>query len=323
MQPDLSRFEKNRTLIDRLKLSFSTPSDSGLYHELVQTLISPLYMCGVGHKGRHGYEKTYEFRLDGRLLAVIYTGGFTQRDRDFMDITGFGCEVARQYNKFNSALTLNCINYWHNYYAMKVKEMHLAVDLFNPGFTLDHVYDWYNAGWFDVKQSRHSRPKESWRGPRHLHPEYGRTLYIGSSSSKRFTRIYEKGKELFNTGKVSQLLNPDWIRVESIFKADRRATDHPWNYFMYRDSIFVDMNKFNAWLISNVNPWKETLTPKNQDDLITKTKHNLKSQWGKIIRTMIDAEGEQVILELASDSGSPLLEQAYKIHKPQNLEAPF
>ena len=127
-------------------------------------------------------------------MALLAWGGEAQRSRIFVSLTGKGCQLLNQ--QALQFLHEQCVNQ-----AGKITRIDLSVDDIDGKHTLGSVRSRYARGQFTAG----GRPPE--KREFSSNKEKGNSIYIGSKSSSKQLRVYEKGKQL---GK------PDspWLRVE-------------------------------------------------------------------------------------------------------------
>ena len=87
----------------------------------------------------------------------------------------------------------------------------LAIDVFDGGKTAADAFQWSEDGkmTYTARSTRFVQGRESGKGS-------GDTLYIGSRTSQRMVRIYDKGKE-------QKLPDADWLRIEIELKGETAA----------------------------------------------------------------------------------------------------
>jgi len=138
----------------------------------------------VKDKGLHGYAFCCSWP---GMVNVLYSAG---RPDIHVQITGRGCD------NFSFVALLDLL-----VPGDSVTRCDIALDCMNAGFTCADIWGYLQRG--DYISVSSSIRKFEWlvQGP-----ERGYTIYIGSSSSERMVRIYDKGKES-GTG-------TDWLRYE-------------------------------------------------------------------------------------------------------------
>lgn len=185
----------------------------------VSTVCEAIFGFGITAKRERGalfYRTSYDL---GDKFGLICHGG--QNSTVLIQLNGTGCAAAapgwerRMYDFLQSAdrSTITRIDLAHDDYDGTQ---------FNP----EALVQAYDDGLFDVRGHRpHFEQRGDWRNPNGK----GRTLYIGTRTSSKFFRGYEKGRELGD---------PDspWMRLEVEYKSGDRIIPHdsllyPHEYF--------------------------------------------------------------------------------------------
>lgn len=199
-------------------------TSQGLRHNAIVKNISAVLVQILGFgiakqnkNGVHFYETSYSLEHNAGLVAL---GG--QKGSVLIQINGTGCDYAKHgwRKELHAFLTLQAVN-------PKITRLDLAHDDLNGEYTdLAFFAREFDKGGFN---NGNRQPKIEMRGNWKRPDGSGRTLYIGSPSSPRYCRIYEKGKQL---GQPSS----KWVRTEVEFKAkgtriDLDALISPSNFF--------------------------------------------------------------------------------------------
>ena len=137
---------------------------------------------------------------DSVKYGVAAFGGLNQRDSIMIHLYGDGLTAAldgwekRLYSWFSAFAPF-----------AKITRCDLAHDFFNGEYTPDQAYTDWQAGGYD---NRHMRPRARMHGYDWLDDQRtGKTFYIGTPTSSRMVRIYDKGCE---QGDKSS----PWVRFE-------------------------------------------------------------------------------------------------------------
>ena len=175
-------------------LSFTTRRNLATVLAHFETLLNPLKAV---EKGLYGYTSS-AVSADG--VTVLWSAG---RDDIHVQMTGKFCEA-----DFRSLLV-------HVDKADKISRLDIAVDCHNSGFTCSDVWGYLQQGKFIASSSNFRRFSN-------LDKRKGETVYLGSPSSERMLRIYDKGAESGKGG--------DWVRYEIQLRSSQANT-------FYRDCV--------------------------------------------------------------------------------------
>lgn len=169
--------------------------------------------------GRNFYERSFMLEHNAGFVCI---GG--QNNTISITITGTGCTFGRLGWEGH-------LNAWLNMYApsAKITRVDLAHDDFIGEYDIDFFDSQDNLGGFCSPGSGR-RPNVENRGNWKRPNNKGRSLYIGSPSSAKLTRIYEKGKQLGDS-------ESPWVRSEVQFRSsgfviDFDVLNNPSNYFL-------------------------------------------------------------------------------------------
>lgn len=142
-------------------------------------------------RGMHGYRQGFELLRDGCVVARALAGGTNVHPHAFAsgeDAVEFARIVRANWpdhrvTRMDTAVDFDGAGDWERVTALALE---LADEL---GLKVGHAGDWHRG-------------------------EDGRTLYIGSRKSAVFLRIYEKGKQLPESGR------PNWVRCEVVVRPE-------------------------------------------------------------------------------------------------------
>lgn len=169
--------------------------------------------------GRNFYERSFNLEYNAGFVCI---GG--QNNTISITINGTGCTFGRLGWEGH-------LNAWLNMFAptAKITRVDLAHDDFIGEYDIDFFDSQDNLGGF-CSPGAGRRPNVEKRGNWKRPNNKGRSLYIGSSSSAKLTRIYEKGKQL---GDAESL----WVRCEVQYRSNGFHIDidvllNPSNYFL-------------------------------------------------------------------------------------------
>lgn len=209
---------------------------SMLIKNLSEVLVSILGF-GVGEKlpnGIHFYEASYKLEHNCGLVCI---GG--QNNTILVMINGVGCTYAKQDWQFNlnAFLNMEAVN-------PKITRIDLAHDDLQGEYSnVAYFAREYDKGGFSMSLGGR-KPNIEMRGNWKTPNGKGRTLYIGSSKSPKYCRIYEKGKELGDS-------NSNWVRTEVEFKAKGQFIPldvliKPSNFFLQAYPCFQVFNEHHV-----------------------------------------------------------------------------
>lgn len=228
-------FENDRTS-DQVHESFR---QSALIDN-VSHVLHDIFGFGIDNEnksGRNFYERSYTLEHNAGFVCI---GG--QNDTIMISINGVGCTYGKEgwEAHFNAWLNLFC-------QEPKITRIDLAHDDLYGEYT---NIDWFNEQHTIGGFTNGGRPpsvefRGDWKKPNGK----GRSLYIGSRDSSKFTRIYEKGRQLGD--KDSQ-----WLRTEVEYKSrdifiPLEVLTNPSQYFLASYPCFhifdgqVDVSKFD------------------------------------------------------------------------------
>ena len=196
---DLESQTNQIAFVDYLSFSFKDHNpnkDRFPLRDIILELFNiPLESCQHLKGGRLGYEHCISF---GGFGSLSY-GGESQRNTIYVQISGQGC---KQISDWLSVYTWGVSN------DVKITRLDVAHDDTNgTELSIARAIQWYEEGLFCTN----GRPPK-----RHLHSDFddgdGKTFEIGKRGNSKFTRIYEKGKQL------GYPASP-WVRAEVEFLA--------------------------------------------------------------------------------------------------------
>lgn len=154
--------------------------------------------------GRHGFKQSqllYVFHEHKFVpVGVMAWGGEQQRGRAYVSLNGTWCSLI-------DSDMWPVVRGWIESVRATLTRVDLAADFVNGEYSIEDAVDWYRAGEFNAGGRM---PKHSCEGDwLHANPIGGRTLYVGKRGNGKFSRLYEKGKQLGNAD------SPDAIRVRA------------------------------------------------------------------------------------------------------------
>lgn len=267
--------------------------------------------------GRDGWEYRRQVMIADLPIAAIDYGGASQRGWTRFDMSGKGCAWVDDWSALEAVK--------NGLEACELRRLDICLDTFDGSVTHEMVLKAHEQGEF-------KRP-EGGRNPKLKKVESscetdGRTIYVGSRSSYRFIRCYEKGWE--QVGKMGipdsfikpglrvafegEMVKPeDYYRVEVEFK----ATDDmviPWPAVTDSDPYFAGASPFCERLIG-VAPKRAQAIPSELEPkaVLASQMEHARRAYGGLFRTLLELYGNdqetkaRLFDELSSDKPSDRL----------------
>lgn len=267
--------------------------------------------------GRDGWEYRRQVMIADLPIAAIDYGGASQRGWTRFDMSGKGCAWVDDWSALEAVK--------NDLEACELRRLDICLDTFDGSVTHEMVLKAHEQGEF-------KRP-EGGRNPKLKKVESscetdGRTIYVGSRSSYRFIRCYEKGWE--QVGKMGipdsfikpglrvafegEMVKPeDYYRVEVEFK----ATDDmviPWPAVTDSDPYFAGASPFCERLIG-VAPKRAQAIPSELEPkaVLASQMEHARRAYGGLFRTLLELYGNdqetkaRLFDELSSDKPSDRL----------------
>jgi phage replication initiation protein len=281
--------------------------------------------------GRNHYEHSARLLHDGADFASVCWGGFSQKNTVMFSMMGTGCAQVKDWSNF--------VKIFQNLPKAKLTRLDIALDVFDGSLKLEEIYATRNeiAKWRNGKQGRPPAFKPI--GDMCEKSRDGRTLYVGTRDSDIYTRIYEKGLQLFlkiaNNEVVEDPRNMDfqleegshpfklgdYVRFEVEFKA--KTTVLPLDALLNPDGYFAGAYPFAASLLKDVNPIQRLrLENIAMADLDSAIKH-VRRQYGAILATAAQVYGAQAAWAMLVSNQQPSERLAAKgINKAKPTDAP-
>lgn len=179
-------------------------------------------ILGESGNGLYGFQHSVTFSAynfgETTNIAVLAWGGDRQKGRIYLSINGSGCSMVKDWECLYGVLS--------NIPESRITRVDLAVDALNGEFTVETARDWYRAGEFNAGGRS---PKYKMEGDWDIDLGLGRTFYVGKRENGKYTRCYEKGKQL-------GLPTSPWTRFEvELHNTDRTipldVVKNPSSYF--------------------------------------------------------------------------------------------
>jgi phage replication initiation protein len=253
------------TKIDRLALSFRddhrgvTRFLTGLYGHVGTPAFEPTH-------GRHAFRYATNVRIGGALLAWLAWGGVTQRGRSYVDVTGLGCQLVRDWREAQDAAQALP--------GVKIKRVDIAADFFHGEVSYSDVLAAHEGGKF----RRGVRPPKLTQ----ILGSDGRTAYIGARGGDVMCRCYEKGlKEGSSFDR--------WFRVELELRAVKRPLG--FDVIADRDQYFAGAYPFLQEVMPDIEP-RVLVTPERvAESNLAKSLGLIREQWGTTLFTALTVLG--------------------------------
>lgn len=289
---------------------FRTRSDLGEALEAVRTLYGPLgelVRYGDHQKGSMGFQRAMPILLADVPLGRIDWGGDSQRGWARVDITGRGCSFVHDWDAVEACESLP---------AAEIRRLDIALTTWSGEVTHETVCQAHTDGRFTTR----GRPPNL-QTIVHSDPHRGRTCYVGSRTSDKFFRAYEKGKQLAEQQGISNIgsrvTHIDGYRVEDIYRCELElkadGTEVPWEAVERRDQYFAGSYPFCAEVLPGIEPDILQRRPEKgpQRDLQIALA-NARHQFGRTLFTAAAAYGGDIMRVwdkvVASEHNQALLE---------------
>ena len=274
---------------------------------------------GPEYPGKDGWKIRRPLMLSDLLIAWVDYGGDSQRGWLRFDMPGKGCEWVA--NWAGMAALHEVLN------SAELRRVDVKLDSVDGSLSHEGVLSAYDQGKFK-REGGGRNPKL--KKVETSCPEDGRTIYVGSRTSAKFIRCYEKGWELLSKiGLSEQFKKPDlmvdfedgngviraadYYRVEVEFKAVDGLVV-PWPVLADPDAYFAGAAPFCQQLV-NVAPRRAQAVPSAlmpKAVLATSMEH-CRTAYGGLLRALLELYGDtpevkvRLFDELASNKPSERL----------------
>lgn len=180
--------------------------------------------------GWKGYESCSDVLVGDMAVGMVAYGGDGQRGWAYVGISGRGCDWVKDWDLAQEAAS-TCEDY-------QTKRVDLALDVYEPG-GFENVLKAYRDGRFSPPGAGGRPPKcQTIRSER---DEDGETIYVGSRSSDKFYRGYEKGKQLLAASIATDRRRMgedfdmgEWVLASvPVFKDDEVTMCRLWDWFRH------------------------------------------------------------------------------------------
>ena len=271
------------TTIDRLAVSFSekTAPVRDLFAGLFKHIGTPEYH--IGH-GAHGFQNAAVVTVGGAQVGWWAWGGASQRGRSYVDLSGVGCQLVRDWPSAQQAIEALP--------AVKTRRIDIALDRYYGELRYEDVVAAYHGGKF----------RRGIRPPKHRQiigdDEDGRTLYVGTRGNDVFFRCYEKGKKELGGRLASREVMVvgngdyglpfkfrDWLRLE----LELRAVSRPLSLDVIaeRDQYFAGAYPYLQEVLPDVEP-QIMVTPQQVAEAnLRRSLAIVRQQWGSTLHTAL------------------------------------
>lgn len=239
----------------------------------------------TGEKGILGFKQAARVMLLDMPIGRMDYGGDSQRDWVRVDLSGKACEWVRDWDAVESVEELP---------NAQLRRLDIALTTWHGEVTHDMVVAAHAAGKFNSTKGGCVTPEL--RQITSSNERAGRTCYIGSRTSQKFLRAYEKGFQMVANSVMPEGMKQavtviNQSRIEDIYRVEMecKATKLfrlPWEMIRRRDEYFAGGYQFNAELLPDVQPdilqRDPKLEPKRElEAMLAAAQH----QWGKLFYT--------------------------------------
>lgn len=279
--------------------------------------------------GKNRYSYGGVFTVGKAIFAEVNWGGNNQNAILQLMLKGVGCSLINDWSEVVSRLL--------ELPVCKLSRVDVALDVFDGSLTLENVWKLRKdrRSWTGAKGGK--APKFMPIGDMAERGPYGRTIYIGTRDSDLYTRVYEKGLQLFSSLRdtssqpdprqtlmtlqsgAEPFLCGDYVRFEVEFKA--KTVILPLSVLLDPDSLLAGAYPFCQQLLDHQSPFVRlrqehvVLTELNQ------ILRQIRRQYGPSLRSAINVFGERRVLDLivAPYANSRLAEHGINLAEPKNL----
>ncbi|MBL4573845.1 MAG: replication initiation factor domain-containing protein [Gammaproteobacteria bacterium] len=289
--PRIVTLRNSTSFIDFLGFTYFPDEPSTELYPLKEVLINifniPYFDWVPAKSGWQGYEK----RIQLGAFGLVAFGGASQNNSIHVELAGHGCNQVKDWL---------LVNDWFETSDSRITRLDLAHDDFDGDVVnISNAIRWYEDDLF----SSNGRPPS-----RHLHDDFdsgdGKTLNIGKRGNDRFTRIYEKGKQL---GDPKSL----WCRAEVEFKA--RTKIIPYEVFLYPDDYLAGAFKAFEYLSTEQSTFNSI--EKDREISLERVTKQGKLACGRLVNLLclLHNEDYKKVIDSLRRSGIPKsLEPLYK-----------
>ncbi len=210
----------SKTQIDTLSITLEEPVH--IVQDLITYAVSDKVIFLPQRKAKNGYMSSYDIVLQGQTLGYIAYGSRyneKQNERPMLHIEGKGCryfnwQIFYHYLK----LTLN----------PRITRVDIKVDFFYGEVSIEAIREAHNQGKFKLPRATKDPILVPYGEIQKDGTNPGRTLYIGSMSSGKFMRCYEKAYEQFKYSQLNENDNNDYM-IKSFLDTNEEITFNGFN----------------------------------------------------------------------------------------------
>lgn len=301
----------DETIVDKKERKPITLDD---YSICISRRLRQILGYGISHSlgfGQHFYQSTYELSNGWGRVSL---GG--QRDTVLVSISGEGLAAAAE------GWEARLKQFLDDSIRSRITRVDIAHDDYQgERYTVDQADADHTNGLF---KTGGRNPDCEYRGNWKTPNGKGRTFNVGNRKNGKFSRIYEKGKQLGDE-------NSPWVRIEVEFKSIDRVIPFdvlikPGEYLAAAYPAFAFINTVQQRIIT---------TQKATEASVDKAVKWLRHQCGNHIKHLVDIFGaESLIQKISRDDKLPsfmkiphfgLAEKSIdlivRLHQPVNLHA--
>lgn len=322
--------ETAKTHIDTLTIILRDDEEQKWLDDIYQAFDGMNLEYIPNKSGRNHYEHSARILHEGTEFASVCWGGFSQNNTVMFSMMGTGCAQVKDWT--------HAVNVFKELPKAKLTRLDIALDVFDGSLKLEDVYATRTdrSQWRNGKQGRPPAFKPI--GDMYEQGRDGRTLYVGTRDSDIYTRIYEKGLQLFSKMTNNEVVNDprkmeyqleegsapfklgDYVRFEVEFKA--KTTVLPLHALLNPDGYFAGAYPFAASLLKGVNPVQrlrlENVAMADLESSLQQVRH----QYGAILATAAQIYGAQAAWGMLVGSQPSQRLAAKGINKAKPSDAP-
>jgi DNA relaxase NicK len=235
-----------KTTVDYLR--FRTRAEPLEVLEAFKPMFGPagsiLKFHGLKH-GSMGFQQAAQIMLGDMPVARLDYGGDSQRGWVRTEMTGKGCEWVQDWDAVTALEELP---------AAEVRRLDIALTTWGGQIDHETITDAHTRGRFKTG----GRPPEL-KTITSTDDRAGRTCYVGSRTSDKFFRAYEKGYEMASKcGNNIEITAIDGHAVEQIYRCEvefkAKESVIPWEAIDRRDQYFAGSYPFCADVLPGIEP---------------------------------------------------------------------
>lgn len=245
---------------------------------------APLLNLSRRGAGWMGYESAADIRVGRNMnVGMAAWGGAHQRGWMHVSLTGQGCDWVRDWDIAQDCLA--ALPAW------QPRRVDVALDTFKRETSHEDILAAYRSGGFTAR----GRPPKLMQIIGEL-PTQGRTIYIGTRTSDKFLRCYEKGRQLAEPQGLEEIDGVpvgDWYRVELELKA--KDNDLPVDIIDRRDQYLAGSYPYLQALLSDVEPEILVRTRERVPQLLlADALDHIRVQYGRTLFTALAVYGGDI-----------------------------